>query len=553
MLWRGPSYRGELPTLGWQVLDWMMEMLAAPDRGEYEPFTPTQEQAEFVIRYYELNPATGRRRYRRGLLSRPRGWGKSPLLAALACAEALGPVVPDGWDASGEPVGVPWERVRTPLVQIAAVSEDQTKNTWIPLLEMLRLGPVLDEYPSLEPLDTFVNLPRGRIEQVTSSATSRKGNKGVFVVLDQTEEWTKSNGGVRLAQVLRSNATKIGGSTLESPNAYIPGMGSVAEESAAFAKAVAEGRSRGDGLLWDHREAPPETDMADRESLVAGIRYAYGDSSDHPDGCLLHDPPCPPGWSPIDHIAAAFWDTSNDPQVLRSDFLNQITHASDAWLSQPEWAGCAAPEEVVADGDPIVLGFDGSRRRNRGVTDATALVGCRVSDGHLVEIRVWEQPDGPAGDGWEVPVAEVLAEVETTFRRRNIVGMYADPAKWESHVASWEAKYGPQLQVKSSHTHPIEWWMTGGRALQIVRATRALHDAVTDRELTHDGSSALTRHMLNARRAESRAGIQIRKEHPDSPRKIDAAVASILAWQCRLDALAKGATTKQRSGAVYFM
>lgn len=553
MPWRGPSYRGELPTLGWQVLDWMMEMLAAPDRGEYEPFTPTQEQAEFVIRYYELNPATGRRRYRRGLLSRPRGWGKSPLLAALACAEALGPVVPDGWDASGEPVGVPWERVRTPLVQIAAVSEDQTKNTWIPLLEMLRLGPVLDEYPSLEPLDTFVNLPRGRIEQVTSSATSRKGNKGVFVVLDQTEEWTKSNGGVRLAQVLRSNATKIGGSTLESPNAYIPGMGSVAEESAAFAKAVAEGRSRGDGLLWDHREAPPETDMADRESLVAGIRYAYGDSSDHPDGCLLHDPPCPPGWSPIDHIAAAFWDTSNDPQVLRSDFLNQITHASDAWLSQPEWAGCAAPEEVVADGDPIVLGFDGSRRRNRGVTDATALVGCRVSDGHLVEIRVWEQPDGPAGDGWEVPVAEVLAEVETTFRRRNIVGMYADPAKWESHVASWEAKYGPQLQVKSSHTHPIEWWMTGGRALQIVRATRALHDAVTDRELTHDGSSALTRHMLNARRAESRAGIQIRKEHPDSPRKIDAAVASILAWQCRLDALAKGATTKQRSGAVYFM
>ncbi|WP_275462072.1 terminase [Streptomyces noursei] len=553
MPWRGPSYRGELPTLGWQVLDWMMEMLAAPDRAEYEPFTPTQEQAEFVIGYYELNPATGRRRYRRGLLSRPRGWGKSPLLAALACAEALGPVVPDGWDANGEPVGVPWERVRTPLVQIAAVSEDQTKNTWLPLLEMLRLGPVLDEYPSLEPLDTFVNLPRGRIEQVTSSATSRKGNKGVFAVLDQTEEWTKSNGGVRLAQVLRSNATKIGGTTLESPNAYIPGMGSVAEESAVFAKAVAEGRSRGDGLLWDHREAPPETDMADRESLVAGIRYAYGDSSDHPDGCLLHDPPCPPGWSPIDHIAASFWDTSNDPQVLRSDFLNQITHASDAWLSQPEWAGCAAPGEVVADSDPVVLGFDGSRRRNRGVTDATALVGCRVSDGHLFEIRVWEQPDGPSGDGWEVPVAEVLAEVETTFRRRNVVGMYADPAKWESHVAAWESKYGPQLQVKSSHTHPIEWWMTGGRALQIVRATRALHDAVTDRELTHDGSSALTRHMLNARRAESRSGIQIRKEHPDSPRKIDAAVASILAWQCRLDALAKGTTTKPRSGAVFFL
>ena len=44
-------------------------------------------------------------------------------------------------------------------MQIAAVSETQTKNTWSPLLEMLQ-GPALDLYPGLEPLDTFVNLPR---------------------------------------------------------------------------------------------------------------------------------------------------------------------------------------------------------------------------------------------------------------------------------------------------------------------------------------------------------------------------------------------------------
>ncbi|MGY1439623.1 hypothetical protein [Streptomyces reniochalinae] len=161
---------------------------------------------------------------------------------------------------------------------------------------------MIDEYPGLEPLDTFVNLPRGKIDQVTSSATSRKGNKGVFAVFDQTEEWTRSNGGVRLAQVMRSNAAKIGGTTLESPNAYIPGMGSVAEDTAAFAKAIADGRTREDGLLYDHREAPPETDPTDRESLVAGLRYAYGDSSDHEDGCVLHDPPCAPGWSPIDRL-----------------------------------------------------------------------------------------------------------------------------------------------------------------------------------------------------------------------------------------------------------
>ncbi|MDX3713384.1 terminase [Streptomyces europaeiscabiei] len=540
MPWRGPQFEGELPTLGYLVLDWILEMLAAPDRPEYEPFVPTREQAEFILRFYELHPATGKRRIRRGVLSRPRGWGKSPLLAAIACAEALGPVVPDGWDANGEPVGMGWERIRTPLVQVAAVSEDQTQNTWGPLLEMLRLGPVIDEYPGLEPLDTFVNLPRGKIDQVTSSATSRKGNKALFAVLDQTEEWTPSNGGKRLAQVMRSNAAKIGGTTLESPNAYIPGMGSVAEETAAFAKAIAEGRTREDGLLWDHREAPPETDPTDRESLVAGLRYAYGDSSDHEDGCVLHSPPCPPGWSPIDRLIGDFWDTSNDPQVMRSDFLNQITHASDSWLSQPEWAGCSDAARVVADGDTIVLGFDGSRARARGVTDATALVGCRVSDGHLFLLGCWEQPEGPSGQDWRVPVLEVLASVEEAFSRFRVVGMYADPAKWEGHIADWEARWGSGLQVKATRDHPIEWWMTGGRSNLIVRALEKFHSAVLDRELSHDGSSTLARHVLNARRRKGRSGIQIMKEHPDSARKIDAAIAGVLAWQARLDAVAKG-------------
>jgi phage terminase large subunit-like protein len=74
---------------------------------------------------------------------------------------------------------------------------------------------------------------------------------------------------------------------------------------------------------------------------------------------------------------------------------------------------------------------------------------------------------------------------------------------------------------------------------------------VVDGELTHDGSSVLARHILNARRRESRSGIQIAKEHPESPRKIDAAVAAVLAWQCRVDAVAKGLGKKKtRSGRV---
>ncbi|WP_030747616.1 terminase [Streptomyces sp. NRRL F-5135] len=537
MPWRGAEYEGELPTLGWYVLDWMIANLAQPGLEEYAPYIPTMEQAEFLCRYYELDPDTGKRIVRRGVLSRPRGWGKSPFLAGVALAEACADVVADGFDASGEPVGRPWHSIRTPLIQLAAVSEQQTENSWLPLLEMARGGSLAADY-GVEALDTVVHLPRGKIEPITSSAASAKGNPICFAILDQTEEWKVGNGGVRLAKTMRFNAGKLGGSLIETPNAFTPGEGSVAENSAADYQAILDGRSQARGIVVDHREAPGTTDIEDDASLVAGLRYAYGDSSDHPDGCVLHDPPCKPGWSPISRLVADFHDTSNDVQDLRADYLNQITHATDSWLSEPELTAVADRTKEALPGERIVLGFDGSRQRTRGVADATALIGCRLSDGHLFEIRVWEAPKG--SKGWRVPVPEVLAAVADAFDTYDVVGMYADPAKWESHVADWEADYGPRLLVKATRNHPVEWWMTGGRSTLIVRALEKFHTAVTERELTYDGSSSLTRHGLNARRRPSKSGLQIMKEHPDSANKIDAIVAAVLAWQCRLDAIAQG-------------
>jgi hypothetical protein len=198
---------------------------------------------------------------------------------------------------------------------------------------------------------------------------------------------------------------------------------------------------------------------------------------------------------------------------------------------------------VLADSDAVTLGFDGSRARARGVTDATALIGCRVSDGHLFELGVWEQPAGPAGDGWQVPTSEVEAAVAAAFDRFTVVGFYADPARWESYVAGWEARYSSRLRVKATREHPIEWWLSGGRSALIVQALAGFHSAVLDRGMTHDGAFTLTRHVLGARRRPSRAGLQIAKEHPDSARKIDAAVAGVLAWTARLDAVAAGVTS----------
>jgi len=545
-----PRVPGELPTLGYEVLDWITGMLAAPDHSDYEAFIPYREQEDFILRWYQLDPVTGRRRYNRGVLGRPRGWGKSPLLAAIACAEAMGPVVFDGWDADGRPVGKPWSEVRTPVVQLAAVSEEQVRNTWQPVLEMLRPeAPVHDHVVGLEVMDTFIALPnRGRMSAVTSSARTIKGARPVFAVLDQSEEWVPSNGGVKLANTMRANAAKIGGTSLESPNAHLPGEGSVAEQSAAYWQAIRTGAAKDDGLLYDHREAPPDCDMAERDSLIAGLRVAYGDSSGHKGGCVIHTPACPPGHVDLDRLVSTIWDPAQDVQQSRSDFLNQVVAASDAWVSHPEWGACMDLSKTLDPADAVVLGFDGSRGRARGKADATALVGCRVSDGYLFEVRVWEQPSGPAGRDWAPNPLEVDAVVRDCFTRWRVVGFYADPSGWTEHVARWEAEFHRKLRVRATQNTPIAVWPRG-KTSGVAAAVEQLRAAIVNREVTHDGSAALTRHVLNARRRPVSTGYLIFKAYPDSPDKIDACYSAVMAWKARLDAVAKGIGSSTRKPA----
>jgi len=544
-------------SLGPQIMHWMYVCLATPDRTEYEPFLLTEEQQDFIWEFYRVNSA-GDRVIRRGVFSRSKGHGKSPMLGAAAIAEGVGPVLFDHWAVAGEvnefgyqfdegePVGKRWRDVRTPYVQISAVSEDQTHNCWDPLLEMLRdEAPIREFYPDLNPMGSFVGLPGGgRIEFVTASAQSREGNKPIFAVLDQTETWLPGNRGVRLAAVMRRNLGKTNGTSIESPNAFLPGEGSVAEESAAYWKQIKAGEAKDEGLYYDHREAPEDTDLSDRDSLHAGLRWAYGCSSKEP--CVLPGHKHTPGWVDIDRLIAEIWDPATDPQDARRFYLNQITHASDAYVSHVEWKSCEDKSKTVARNDTITLGFDGSRGRAKGKPDASALIGCRVNDGHEFEIGVWEAPDGPGQENWTPPLPEIDAAVDMAFKTYDVAAFYADPAKdWRSKVNEWEAKYHRGIRVKAMQNHPFEWWMTGGRSVYIERAVEAFEAAVRNGDMTHDGSYKLTSHVLNARRRIRHQKLTIGKEHDYSPMKVDACVAAILAWQARMDCVAKGVGAKR--------
>jgi hypothetical protein len=560
-----PSVPGERPTLGNAVIDWCeyyLQVVDGPAVGE--PLRFTDEQIRFILKLYEVDPGfeggavDGRtisngRLIRRAVLSRPKGWGKSPIVAALCIVEALGPVVMDGWDAEGQPVGRPWWTTGIkPKVQIVAVSEDQTANTWEPCLDMVRSSDaLLDDY-DVTPMETAILVPSGKIEAATSAGLSREGFRPVFTAMDQTESWTESNGGWKLARTIRRNIAKVNGCSVETPNAFLPGEESVAEASWKAFEAQREGRSRSKGLLYDHREAPPETDPQELDSLRAGLQVSYGDSANDNGG-----------WVNLDRIIAEYWDADTDPQDARRYFLNQLTHASDSWVSQIEWSRIKAtylaegeqfnPAEPLKvrplrPGDAITIGFDGSMGRVQGKADATALIGCRINDGHLFTLGVWE---GDMRDRtWTPPVAEVDATVDEAFRRYKVGAFYADPSGWVEHVAAWEKDHGRKLRVKCTLANPMMAWPKG-KGVNVVEYVERLRHAIVvsgqrtpegvlKPEVTHDGSLPLTRHVLNARMRPASRGYLIYKAYPESPQKIDAAYAAIMAYKARLDCVARG-------------
>lgn len=513
----------DIPTLGWGVLGWAEAMLAQPDGPDAgSPWRWTDTQARIVAWWYAVDE-NGKFLYRRGQIVLPKGAGKSPLAGSLSCCGLGAETVFAGFDADGEAVGRPHP---SPRVQLAAVSADQTDNTMSLVLAMLRDGEAANELPELDIGLTRVRTRNGKLEPVTASAPSREGQRLTDAILDEPHLWVASNGGIRLAATLRRNLGKMNGRSIETTNAWTPGEESVAESTFEYAEqikaALLAGKQVEAGLMRYHPQANVE-DLGDEDAVRAALRELY------------HDSP----WINIDRIIAEVYDPGTHPADARRFYLNQISVAEDGWIAQHEWEAVKNTDAVVADGEIITLGFDGSRKRERGVTDATALIGCRLSDGHLFEVGVWEQPDGVAGKNWEVPVTEVDAAVRMAFQRWNVVGFFADPAKWEGYVTQWSADYGSRLKVGAAK-NPVAWWMTGGRSILVERALEQFYVAIREKELSHDGSFALTRHALNARRRVEHGHLAIRKEHPDSARKIDAIIAAVLAYTARLEAIAKG-------------
>jgi hypothetical protein len=512
MPWRGaePGDPFPYPSLGWALLDWWADYLPSP-RDSSEPLIFTDEQARGLIEWYALDPETGRYLYRRGCSRRAKGWGKSPREAAKGIAALAADVVFDGWDASGEPVGRPWgtKGSPNPWVQIAAVSEDQTDNTYSVLYELL----TANDGKAADDLRIDVGLTRcflrdrpGRLEPVTAAAGSREGQPVTDAVLDETHLWTPRNGGVKLARTLRRNVAKMSGRSYETTNSFVPGEDSVAEGTH---KAVQSGAP---GIYYDAVEAPPVKEDDPDEKLLEALKVAYGDS----------------WWMDLPRLVADIRDPGTPwEDSCRFNFNWNVDDRLKA-VETKRWNDLARPAIVVPSGARIGCGFDGSIS-----DDCTALIGCTLIDGvpFTWDIEVWQRPEN-APRGWRIPRSEVQARVKETFAVFDVGMMLCDPAKWQTEIEGWAEEFGEERVVF------FDTNQTSRMAPACDRFLTAVNGVGT---YWHDGTKVLTDQVL----AMHKRKVRLRDDDDDGrtkyvfvkgpdKAKIDAGIGATLALEAAM-------------------
>lgn len=508
------------------VPEWIEAHCVIPD-GDNRGFAFMlgTEQLEFVANHYTVKPTAvvGQKAdafvFRRSQLVRAQKWGKSPLIGAFVCAEAVGPVLFDGFAEAGdvydcrdfgcgcgwvyeyqqgEPMGRTWS---TPLIQITATSEDQTDNTYDALRPMIELGPLSELIPHTG--EEFIRLPNGgRIDVVTSKANSRLGQRVTFAPQDETGLWVKSNGGHKLATTQRRGLAGMGGRAIETTNAWDPAQDSVAQRTF---EAVAKDINK------DFRQPPSNLSFGDKRDRRKIMQFNYAGAP----------------WVSIDAVEAEAAELMvKDRAEAERFFGNRVVAGSGAWLDFNAWLKKSHKSEVPA-GTQITLGFDGSDVDDWTGIRAETLEGYQFTPTyHDGRPTIWN----PQEFGGRIPRLEVMAAFDELFSQFDVVRAYCDPPYWQSEIDQLESRW-PKRVFR---------WETYRPAQMHAALERFKTDVLLDSStFTHDGDETVGVHIRNAVEV-ARPNQRYLIFKASETQKIDLAMSSVLAHEAASDALAAG-------------
>jgi phage terminase large subunit-like protein len=262
-----------------------------------------------------------------------------------------------------------------------------------------------------------------------------------------------------------------------------------------------------DSVMWTLREAGLEGG----DPSFHFAEFAAGAGCELDDEAAWHQAnPALGDFLHVDAMRALLPPKTREATFRRARLGQWVDMLDEPWLPPGAWEACEAPVGL-GDGAEVVLGFDGSFNG-----DMTALVAVSVADvPHVEVVAAWERtPDAP--DAWQVPIVEVEDTIRAACGRWQVREIVMDLFRWARTAQVLE---GEGLPVEAFPQTPA----------RMTPATTRFYEAVTNGSLTHSGDPRLARHIGNCVvRVDSR-GTRLAKEHKHSLRRIDLAVAAVMA------------------------
>lgn len=534
------------PTLGPAVCSFIEEHgVYGPGDLAGEPYKITPEFRAQLYRAYEVFPRgheqAGRRRFKQVSLEERKGTAKTERGALVVMAESHpeAEVRFDGWRKVGrsswEPVGRP---MAAPYIPMVGYTVEQTEDLGYGVLRFMLENSSAGECYDVG-LERIVVLdPRGReagrVVPLAGSPGARDGARTSFQFFDEPHRMNTPR--LRKAwSTMGENVFKRRDAdawTLTTSTAGEAGEGSVEEDIWREAEAVHKGEASSPRLFFFRRFADEKLPLETREDVMAALLDASGPNA---------------AWSGDLHgLVDRFFEPKTDRHYFERVWLNRWgSGASSAF--DVEVFRSLAEARVVGRGELITLGFDGSLFR-----DCTALVATAVYAPYQWVVGLWSKPE--LDDDWEVPWSEVDAAVDEAFSSWPVWRLYGDPFRWREPLDRWAGRYGAD--------RVISWNTTRHRAM--AHAVRNYATAIKAEAFTHSGDARLVEHVGHAKRrvlqglffdaGDDGERLPMSTIGKDRPREfIDGAVAALLSWEARNDAVKAGAKApKTKSKTVRF-
>ena len=440
-----------------------------------DPMVLRDWQKQLIARLFAWE--NGGLKHRVSLVGMPRKNGKSALGSVLALYSLT--MGPDG----GE-------------VYSVAAEKEQAKIVFRDARRMVENQPELMSHINLY-RDAMENKENGSIYRVLSAeAYSKEGLSPTMVLFDELHAQPNRElfDVMSLSMAARGNKSTLIAITTAGVRSDNTGKDSIAFTLYQYGQRVSRGE-----------EEDPSMFMAWWES--------DGDYKD-PDTWATANP----GFDDLNDQADFESAVRRTPEAeFKTKRLNQFVSAQTAWLPDGAWEACQTDFTPDPE-DDIVLGFDGSFSGDASVVVGAVIPKEEDDPVKVFLVKAWEKDLTIHDDTWRVDISDVEATIlDFCQKHPKVKEIACDPFRWQRTMEVLQDKGLPI----------VEWPSTSPR--RMVPACAKFYDSVVENRLQHDGDPTLARHIANAVIKTDNLGPRIVKDKKNSPRKIDGAVAAVLA------------------------